>query len=69
MNALRRLARYQAAIAAGIAFAAFGILGALPILRGLALHLGLDQQTTTAWFLAVSINSGIVAIPLALAYR
>jgi benzoate membrane transport protein len=63
------IVRYQAAIAAGIAFAAFGIFGALPVLLGLALQLHLDQDTTTAWFFAVSLTSGVVGIGLALVYR
>lgn len=69
MAHVKMLAGYQAAIAAGLAFAAFGVFGALPILLGLAVQLGLDAETTTAWFFAVSLTSGLVTIPLAIAYR
>ncbi len=61
--------RFQAPIAAGIAFAAFGIFGTLPVLLGLAVALGLDQAATTSWIFAVSMGAGLATIPLVLAYR
>lgn len=64
-----RFARYQAPVAAGIAFAAFGVFGALPVILGLALQLHLDERTTTAWVWAISITSGLATIPLVLARR
>lgn len=64
-----RFARYQAPVAAGIAFAAFGVFGALPVILGLALQLHLDERTTTAWVWAISMTSGVATIPLVLARR
>lgn len=65
----RGVARYQAPVAAGLAFAAFGVFGPLPVVLGLALQLGLDASTTTAWVCAVFITSGVSTIVAAAARR
>lgn len=57
------MSRYQAPIAAGIAFAAFGIFGSLPVILGLALTLGLDQETTSAWVFGIAMSAGLFTIP------
>ncbi len=66
---MRHLARYQAPIAAGFAFGAFGVFGALPVALGVALQLHLDETTTTAWVWAIAFTSGLATIPLVVARR
>lgn len=63
------LARYQAPVAAGIAFAAYGVFGAIPIVLGLGRQLGLDERTTTDWVWTVAVTSGLTTIPLAVITR
>jgi benzoate membrane transport protein len=71
--ALRRAAReleaIQTPVAAGVAFALFGIFGSMPILLGLALSMRLDETATTAWIFGVMVIAGVATIPLALGYR